>query len=394
MIKVTGKVNEAICFAKIFEDKAKEQIETLCNQSFVSNSKIRIMPDVHAGKGCTIGTTMTIADKVVPNLVGVDIGCGMYVMNIGKEEIDLKKLDKICYEVPSGKNIWDSKKETFDISRLHCYPYLRTERVEKSIGTLGGGNHFIEVDRGSDGTQYLIIHTGSRNLGKQVAEYYQKVAIEQCELKLQQRQRQKIEELRNSGREKEIQNELKKVKQDNSFIEELAYLEGEKFNSYMHDIEICQNFAKLNRETIAKYIAEKMGFQTFEKWHTIHNYIDIENMILRKGAISAKKGEKVLIPLNMRDGSIIAVGKGNPEWNYSAPHGAGRLKSRTEAKKEITIDEYIKSMNGIYTSSVNMDTLDESPMSYKPKESILDVISETVEVLEVVKPIYNFKATE
>lgn len=394
MIKVTGKVNEAICFAKIFEDKAKEQIETLCNQSFVSNSKIRIMPDVHAGKGCTIGTTMTIADKVVPNLVGVDIGCGMYVMNIGKEEIDLKKLDKICYEVPSGKNIWDSKKETFDISRLHCYPYLRTERVEKSIGTLGGGNHFIEVDRGSDGTQYLIIHTGSRNLGKQVAEYYQKVAIEQCELKLQQRQRQKIEELRNSGREKEIQNELKKVKQDNSFIEELAYLEGEKFNSYIHDIEICQNFAKLNRETIAKYIAEKMGFQTFEKWHTIHNYIDIENMILRKGAISAKKDEKVLIPLNMRDGSIIAVGKGNPEWNYSAPHGAGRLKSRTEAKKEITIDEYIKSMNGIYTSSVNMDTLDESPMSYKPKESILDVIDETVEVLEVVKPIYNFKATE
>lgn len=394
MVKVTGKANEAICFAKIFEDKAKEQIETLCNQSFVSNSKIRIMPDVHAGKGCTIGTTMTIADKVVPNLVGVDIGCGMYVMNIGKEEIDLKKLDKICYEVPSGKNIWDSKKETFDISSLHCYPYLRTERVEKSIGTLGGGNHFIEVDRGSDGTQYLIIHTGSRNLGKQVAEYYQKVAIEQCELKLQQRQRQNIEELRNSGREKEIQNELKKVKQDNSFIEELAYLEGEKFNSYMHDIEICQNFAKLNRETIAKYITEKMGFQIFEKWHTIHNYIDIENMILRKGAISAKKGEKVLIPLNMRDGSIIAVGKGNPEWNYSAPHGAGRLKSRTEAKKEITIDEYIKSRSGIYTSSVNMDTLDESPMSYKPKESILDVIDETVEVLEAVKPIYNFKATE
>lgn len=398
MFEIKGKINAAICYAKVVEDEAIGQICRMCDYDFTENSKIRIMPDVHAGKGCTIGTTMTVTDKVVPNIVGVDIGCGMYTVNLGKGDIDFAKLDEAAHFVPSGMNIWEGRQEKFDLQELRCYRSLKnTKWLERSLGTLGGGNHFIEVDKASDGTNYLVIHTGSRNLGKQVAEFYQQLAIDLNKGKetyFQQRD-EIIRTYKEQGRRKEIQKALEAIswnQRETTMPEDLCFLYGQYFEDYMHDVEICQRFARRNREKIAEVLLARTGMTGDEAFHTIHNYIDVDEMILRKGAIAAHAGEKVLIPINMRDGSVLAIGKGNPEWNYSAPHGAGRIMSRTKAKNELDLDEYRKSMAGIYTTSVNEATLDEAPMAYKSLEDIIDVIKESVDVIEVMKPIYNFKA--
>ena len=398
MFEIKGKINAAICYAKVVEDEAIEQIRRMCDYDFTKNSKIRIMPDVHAGKGCTIGTTMTVTDKVVPNIVGVDIGCGMYTVNLGKGDIDFAKLDEAAHFVPSGMNIWEGRQEKFDLQELRCYRSLKNKKwLERSLGTLGGGNHFIEVDKASDGTNYLVIHTGSRNLGKQVAEFYQQLAIDLNKGKetyFQQRD-EIIRTYKEQGRRKEIQKALEAIswnQRETTMPEDLCFLYGQYFEDYMHDVEICQRFARRNREKIAEVLLARTGMTGDEAFHTIHNYIDVNEMILRKGAIAAHAGEKVLIPINMRDGSVLAIGKGNPEWNYSAPHGAGRIMSRTKAKNELDLDEYRKSMAGIYTTSVNEATLDEAPMAYKSLEDIIDVIKESVDVIEVMKPIYNFKA--
>lgn len=399
-LEIKGKVNTAICYAKVVEQDAIEQIRRMCDYEFTEGSTIRIMPDVHAGKGCTIGTTMTIRDKVVPNIVGVDIGCGMLTMNIGKGEVDFEKLDEAAHFIPSGMNVWEGRRERFDLQALHCYRSLKKTRwLERSLGTLGGGNHFIEVDEAMDGTKYLIIHTGSRNLGKQVAEIYQQLAVDLNKGKETyfQQKEEIIKTYKEQGRRQEIEAALKEIaweKRETTIPEDLCHLYGKYFEDYLHDVEICQKFAKRNREMIAEIILERTGLVSTDAFHTIHNYIDTEEMILRKGAIAAHVGEKVLIPINMRDGSVLAIGKGNPEWNYSAPHGAGRVMSRTQAKNSLSMDEYKEMMSGIYTTSVNEATLDEAPMAYKRLEDIIDVIKESVDVIDVMKPIYNFKASE
>jgi len=398
MLEIKGKINTAVCYAKVIEDEAIEQIRRMCDYEFTRDSKVRIMPDVHAGKGCTIGTTMTVVDKAVPNIVGVDIGCGMYTVNLGKGSIDLEKLDDAAHFVPSGMNVWEGRQERFDLTALRCYRSLRdTKRLERSLGTLGGGNHFIEVDRAQDGTNYLVIHSGSRNLGKQVAEIYQNLAIDLNmgkETYFEERDAI-IREYKAAGRRKEIQAALDKIswkKREATMPEDLCFLYGTYLADYLADVEICQQFAKRNREKIAEVLLERTGMTGTDAFHTIHNYIDTDEMILRKGAIAAHEGEKVLIPINMRDGSVMAVGKGNPEWNYSAPHGAGRIMSRKKAKENLSLEEYKHEMEGIYTTSVNEATLDEAPMAYKSLEDIIDVIKESVTVIDVMKPIYNFKA--
>ena len=398
MFEIKGNVNTALCYAKVVEDEAIAQIKRMCDYEFTEGSKIRIMPDVHAGKGCTIGTTMTIVDKAVPNIVGVDIGCGMYTVNLGKVDIDFTALDEAAHFVPSGMHIWEGRQERFDLQELYCYRSLKnTKWLERSLGTLGGGNHFIEVDQAADGTKYLVIHTGSRNLGKQVAEIYQQLAIDLNKGKetyFQQRD-EIIRTYKEQGRKSEIQAALKAIAwemKQATMPEDLCFLYGKYFEDYLHDVEICQRFAKRNREKIAEVLLERTGMTGGEAFHTIHNYIDTDEMILRKGAIAAHKGEKVLIPINMKDGSVLAVGKGNPEWNFSAPHGAGRLMSRSKAKQTLSMDEYKTMMKGVYTTSVNEATLDEAPMAYKSLDDIIDVIKESVDVIDVMKPIYNFKA--
>lgn len=398
MFEIKGKVNTAFCYAKVVEQEAIDQIKRMCDYEFTEGSQIRIMPDVHAGKGCTIGTTMTIIDKAVPNIVGVDIGCGMYTVNLGKDEIDFEKLDEAAHFVPSGCNIWEGRQEKFDLERLRCYRSLKnTKWLERSLGTLGGGNHFIEVDMAQDGTKYLVIHTGSRNLGKQVADLYQQLAIDLNKGKESyfQEREEIIRTYKAQGRKSEIQEALKAIswaQREATMPEDLCYLYGSFFEDYMHDVAICQEFATRNREKIAEILLARTGMQGTDGFHTIHNYIDMEEKILRKGAIAAHAGEKVLIPINMRDGSVLAVGKGNPDWNYSAPHGAGRIMSRTTAKSTLNLEEYREVMKGVYTTSVNEATLDEAPMAYKSLEDIIDVIKETVDVIDVMKPIYNFKA--
>ena len=402
-IEIKGKINTAICYAKVVEDEAIEQIRRMCDYPMTEGAKIRVMPDVHAGKGCTIGTTMTIKDKAVPNVVGVDIGCGMYTVNLGKQAIDLEKLDMAAFYIPSGRNVWEGRVEKFDITGLKCYRQLKdTKRLERSLGTLGGGNHFIEVDRAADGTQYLIIHSGSRNLGKQVAEYYQSLAVDLDKGigEYLEAREELIRSFKEQGRRSEIQSALKALYEKKyhegalTMPEDLCFLSGSYLDDYLHDVEICQAFARRSREKMAEIIMDKTGLAAGEAFHTIHNYIDTDEMILRKGSIAAHKGEKVLIPINMRDGSVIAIGKGNPEWNYSAPHGAGRLMSRTAAKNNLSMEEYRETMKGIYTSSVCEATLDEAPMAYKSLDDIIDVIRESVDIVDVMKPIYNFKAAD
>ncbi len=400
MEEIKGIINTAISFAKTIDENARAQIARMCDYEFTRDSRIRIMPDVHAGKGGTIGTTMTVVDKAVPNIVGVDIGCGMYTVKLEDKTIDFERLDEAAHFIPSGRNVWEEKQEAFDINRLHCAEKLRHKgRIENSVGTLGGGNHFIEVDRTSDGTHYLVIHSGSRNLGKQVAELYQELAIDLNVGKaaFEKQIEDMIRTYKAEGRANEIQKALKELKANRrktSMPEDLCYVYGEHLEQYLHDVELCQEFARRNRERMAKILLERAGLTGGEAFHTIHNYIDTKEMILRKGAIAAHKGEKVLIPLNMRDGSILAIGKGNEEWNFSAPHGAGRTMSRMQAKATLNMEEYRASMEGVYTTSINDDTLDEAPMAYKSADDILDVIAETAEVIEHMKPVYNFKAAE
>ena len=398
MLEIKGKVNTAICYAKVIEEGAIEQIRRMCDYPMTEGSRIRIMPDVHAGAGCTIGTTMTITDKAVPNVVGVDIGCGMYTVRLAERVIDMEKLDAAAHFIPSGMNVWEGRQEPFDLTALHCFRELKdTKRLERSLGTLGGGNHFIEVDAAADGTKYLVVHSGSRNLGKQVAEHYQRLAIDLNKGKAEYFARRDalIAEYKAAGRKSEIQKALKALhwsSRESTIPEDLCFVYGQYLEDYLFDVEICQRFARRNREKMAEILLARSGLTAVEAFHTIHNYIDTREMILRKGAIAAHAGEKVLIPINMRDGSVLAVGRGNPEWNYSAPHGAGRIMSRGEARKSLDLDEYRREMAGVYTTSVNEHTLDEAPMAYKSLDDIIDVILETVDVIEVLKPIYNFKA--
>jgi RNA-splicing ligase RtcB len=400
MLEIKGKINTAICYASVIEEEAIEQIRRMCDYEFTAGSRIRIMPDVHAGKGCTIGTTMTVTDKAVPNIVGVDIGCGMYTVKLGKTDIDFAKFDEAAHFIPSGMNVWEGRQEHFDLEQLRCYRDLNdTKRLERSLGTLGGGNHFIEIDESADGEKYLVIHSGSRNLGKQVAELYQKLAVELSKGKEEyfKKRDEVIRALKEQGRKKEIQAALKQIKwerKESLIPEDLCFLYGSYLEDYLHDVEVCQRFARRNREKMAEILLERTGIAAGEAFHTIHNYIDTEEMILRKGAIAAHAGEKVLIPINMRDGSVLAVGKGNAEWNYSAPHGAGRIMSRKAAKDKLSLEEYRETMKGIYTTSVNEATLDEAPMAYKSLDDIIDVIRDSVDIIDVMKPVYNFKASD
>ena len=401
MTEIKGKYNTAKCYANELEDVAYEQILSVCDEKAFSECKIRIMPDVHAGKGCTIGTTMTITDKIVPSMVGVDIGCGMYTVFLEQREIDFEKLDAAAHSVPCGKEVWEARGERFDLTALRCYRSLRdTKRLERSLGTLGGGNHFIEADRDEDGNLYLVIHSGSRNLGKQVAEYYQRLALDLTRGKEEyfQKRDEIIRVYKEQGRRKEIQKTLKTM--EKAWIEkaptmpaDLCYLYGPYMEDYLHDAEICQAFARRNRERIAELLTESMGWTVKEAFHTIHNYLDTEERILRKGAISAKAGEKILIPINMRDGSLLCVGKGNEDWNFSAPHGAGRKMSRASAFERLTMAEYEKEMQGVFSTCVVPDTLDESPMAYKDMDEIVAQIGPTAEILCRIRPVYNFKAT-
>lgn len=391
-------------FTENIEQEALDQINTLLDQPAFADCKVRIMPDVHAGAGCVIGFTANLGDKVIPNIVGVDIGCGMLTVNLGKIDIDYEKLDAaIRKRVPCGREVHEGRLTRYpDLLDLRCYRELKdTRRFERSIGTLGGGNHFIEIDEGSDGTKYLVIHTGSRNLGKQVADYYQKLAVELMQGKDEMfaEQERIIAEYKAQGRRSEIQAAIAELHRNYrakqiDIPKDLCYLTGKYREEYLHDMRICQGFAQTNRAYIVNAILDEMGWDAIDIFETIHNYIELETNMVHKGAISAKKDEKVLIPINMRDGCIIGIGKGNEDWNCSAPHGAGRIMSRHKAKEVLSLDEFKESMDGIFTTSVSAETLDEAPMVYKPMDEIVENIKDTVEIIEIIKPVYNFKASE
>ena len=405
MMTIYGKYTNAIVYADILDDKTKEQIKLLVDQDFMKDLKVRIMADCHAGAGCVIGTTLEIKDKIVPNLVGVDIGCGMLCVNLGKIQIDFEELDNFIHNnIPAGMNVnEDITKANVVLEDLKCINKInKITYLKKSLGSLGGGNHFIEIDVNSKDEYYLVIHTGSRNLGKQVAEIYQNKAIQYHEDRLFNKKEainKVVTEYKKTGRQKEIKAEIQKISQmciQLSMPKELCYLEGSDFNDYMYDMEMCQKFATENRIEIARRITNHLGLNIDEldKFETIHNYINMNDKILRKGSISAYDNEIVLIPMNMRDGCIIAKGKSNSDYNYSAPHGAGRVMSRGEAFRTLTVEDFKKSMEGIYTTTADETTLDESPFVYKPMESILNNIKDTVDVLEIIKPVYNFKSAE
>ena len=399
-MEIKGRYATAVCYAKEIDEAAESQIRTMCDQAFTEGCRVRIMPDVHAGKGCTIGTTMTIRGKAVPNVVGVDIGCDMYTTKLGNRQADLVRLDAACRRIPGGMNVWDAPREPFDLEQLRCCQHLSSRPwLQNSLGTLGGGNHFIEIDRSEDGTLWLVIHSGSRNLGKQVCEYYQHLAVELAEGKESFRAAAPAlaARLMAEGRQKEIQKELKALRQrlkHRTVPDSLCWLEGKHLEDYLHDVKVCQAFAVRNREIMAEIILEETGLTGLEGFHTVHNYIDTDEMILRKGAIAAHKGERVLIPINMRDGSILAIGRGSMEWNYSAPHGAGRVMSRKAARDTLSLEEYKRAMKGIYTTTVSRETIDEAPMAYKRMEDILDAVREAVDIVEIIRPVYNFKAAE
>ena len=405
MIKIKGAFADAVIYAQTVEQSAIDQIELLCSQEFAKGAKIRIMPDVHTGAGCVIGFTANLGDMVIPNIVGVDIGCGMLCVKLGDIELDFHELDAVIRKyVPSGTDVHEGRMMRFEaLQNLHCYRSLKhTKRIERSIGTLGGGNHFIEIDADENGCKYLVIHTGSRNLGKQVAELYQEMAYDilRGKDKLFEEQKRIIEEYKAAGRRNEIQDTLKKLKAEfrvktTDIPKELCYLTGEYRQMYLDDMAICQRFATLNREMIANAILSNL-FGTelceYEHFETIHNYIDLENNLVRKGAVSAQKGEMLLIPINMRDGSLICIGKGNEDWNCSAPHGAGRLLSRSGARDSLSMEQYKEEMAGIFTTCVTESTIDESPMAYKNKDEIVAQIEPTADIVAQIKPVYNFKA--
>ncbi len=398
MLEVAGKYNTARIFTDVVDQSSISQVIELCNQEFTSGSRIRLMPDIHAGIGCTVGTTMTITDKVVPNLVGVDIGCGMETVRIRERHIELQKLDKLVYQkIPSGFAVRDKTHrylERINLNELCCAKHVKMIHAEKSMGTLGGGNHFIEADQDEEGNIYIVIHSGSRHLGLEVAHYYQEEGYKVLNRTDQASLQQMIDEMKAAGRQKEIQKELKRLKnlKQTNIPKTLAYVAGDLFDCYLHDMGIVQQYAMLNRQAMMDEIIKGMKLHAEEQFTTIHNYIDTEAMILRKGAVSAQAGERLLVPINMRDGSLICTGKGNEDWNYSAPHGAGRLMSRAEAKQSFTVSEFKKQMADIYTTSVNSATLDECPMAYKDMKDIVDNIVPTVTIERVIKPIYNFKA--
>lgn len=398
MIELHGKYAQAKVFTDVVDEASISQVINLLNQPYVEGSRIRMMPDIHAGAGCTIGTTMTIGDKVCPNLVGVDIGCGMETVRIREKHIEMQKLDKLIrQEIPSGFGIRSTPHrfiQEVDLSELFCAKHVQIGKAELSIGTLGGGNHFIEADKDEDGNIYIVIHSGSRHLGLEIANYYQEAGYKALTTYSKAETQEIIERMKAEGREKEISSQLKKLKKECKVPKPLAYVEGELLEQYLHDMAIAQEFARLNRKAMMDVIMKGMKFHAEETFTTIHNYIDVGNRILRKGAVSAQEGEKLLIPINMRDGSLICIGKGNEDWNYSAPHGAGRLMSRSEAKERFTVSEFKHEMEGIYSTSVSRSTLDESPMVYKGMQDIVDNIGPTAEIVSIIKPIYNFKAGE
>lgn len=394
---IKGKYNHIKVYATVIDEPTRKQIEELANQAFTKNSRIGVMADCHAGAGCVIGTTMEIKDKVVPNLVGVDIGCGMLTVCLGHPDIDYIRLDRfIRKKIPSGTDVYSvAQPFSCDITKLNCFSKLKNiDRIYKSMGTLGGGNHFIELDKDSKDNIYLVIHTGSRNLGKQVCEYYQALAEEDLRKKKELAIKRLITRYKKNGKEARISQGIEKLNKKYSLPADLIPLEKKSLALYLEDMKIAQEFAWENRESIAKRILEhlSLSYEELKHFHTVHNYIHMEDMILRKGAISAYTDELVLIPINMRDGSVLAKGKSNEEYNYSAPHGAGRILSRNEAKALISLEEFKKSMEGIYSTSVQVDTLDESPFAYKRIEDILPNIGDTVEVIDIIKPVYNFKA--
>jgi len=412
MLKLQGKYNTAKVFTDNVEPSAMGQIIELCNQEFAKDSVIRIMPDVHSGAGCTIGTTMTLTDKVVPNLVGVDIGCGVRVVRLKEKKVELPKLDSVIRKcIPSGFSIREKEHKytkNLRLEELHCKNHTNLDKAYLSLGSLGGGNHFIELAKSDNQDLYLLVHSGSRHLGIEVCKYYQDTAHKRLnEDKYMLKSAYIINELINQGRELEIEGALKKLKEEykqNKVPHAFAYCEGELFDNYIHDMQIVQEFAAWNRKAITDTILKEMKLHEEESFDTIHNYIEIQTVVLdvlgykpthtlRKGAVSAKKNETLIIPINMRDGSLICKGKGNPDWNYSAPHGAGRLLSRSEAKSQITLHDFKTTMQeaGIFSTSVNQGTIDESPMAYKPIDEIMSNIGDTVKIVDQIKPIYNFK---
>lgn len=400
MIELTGRYNSAKIFTDTADEASVSQVRLLLDQEFAAGSRIRMMPDIHAGAGCTIGTTMTITDKIVPNLVGVDIGCGMETAVIREKHLELQKLDKLIYEkIPSGFQIREQTHPYFDeldLEDLYCSSRVNLGRAEKSLGTLGGGNHFIEVDRDDEGNLYLVIHSGSRHLGVEVAGYYQEEGYRALNGTTKKDIEKLITDYKTQGRDKEIQSSIEALKSTvhTEIPKTLAYVSGELFDQYIHDMKIVQQYAQLNRQAMLHVILKGMKLHVTEQFTTIHNYIDMDAMILRKGAVSAKKGEKLLIPINMRDGSLVCTGKGNEDWNQSAPHGAGRLMSRAAAKQSFTVSEFKKQMDGIYSTSVNKETLDECPMAYKGMDDIVKNITDTAHIVKRIRPIYNFKAGE
>lgn len=399
MFEIRGKYSTAKVFADKVDEDSVRQIYELCNQQFTENERIRMMPDVHAGAGCVIGTTMTVTDRVVPNLVGVDIGCGMETVLIKGRQLELEALDKfIKFNIPSGFSIRGKEHryaEKSRLSELRCAKNINIDRAYLSLGTLGGGNHFIEADRGERGI-YIVIHSGSRHLGVEVAKHYQKRAVEELKHSGDDDVKRLIAEMKSEGREREISAALKRlnVQAKKTAPDHLAYVYGAAFDDYIHDMKIVQEFAMLNRKAMMDDIIRQMKLKVADGFTTVHNYIDTDNMIVRKGAVSAQKGERLIIPINMRDGSLICIGKGCPDWNFSAPHGAGRLFSRSQAKQSFTVSEFKKQMAGIYSSTINSATLDECPMAYKNMNDIVDNIGDTAEITEVIKPIYNYKAGE
>lgn len=384
-------------FAKTVEDTARQQIDALASCPAFLDNTIRIMPDCNAGAGCTIGTTMTIKDKITPNLVGVDIGCGMLVVPLDKPIVDFDAFDRHLREVmPAGFAVHEVPVCNVEVERemlesLVCKEAIGMDYALCSLGTLGGGNHFVEVDKDDEGRQYLVIHTGSRNLGVKVANHYQKIAEKQCSQP--EKLKEVIERMKAEGRQKEIESVVKTM-HTYSVPKELAYVSGQAFDDYIHDMEICQQYAIDNRMLIAERLLGNREWWYSGYFCTIHNYIDTNKMILRKGAVSAELGERLIIPMNMRDGSLICIGKGNDDWNQSAPHGAGRLMSRAMAKSILDMQDFKDSMSGIYTTSVNESTIDEAPMAYKPMDEIVECIGDTVNIISTIKPVYNFKAAE
>lgn len=401
VLELQGKYDQAKVFTENVDDATIGQIIEFLNQPFSKNANVRMMPDVHAGKGAVVGTTMHILKnedgslheeaKVSPNVVGVDIGCGMLTVEIEPTDVDFEKLDQVIRQyIPYGMEIREKPHPMVKNFRFDDF-HATVDKTISSLacGSLGSGNHFIEMAKSEDDRMFIIIHSGSRYVGIRVASYHQKEAKKQM---LQIRRNQAIEKIKNTYDKIHWEREIKNLKHITIQTPDLAYLVGDKLKNYLDDMRLAQEFAKLNRAIMMHEILTHMNFKEIHRFDTIHNYIDLENLILRKGAISAQQGEEVLIPINMRDGSILARGKGNPDWNYSAPHGAGRILSRSKAKELLSVDEFKETMKGVYTTSVGDSTLDEAPMAYKPIDEIIKNTKDAIEIIAILKPIYNFKA--